>query len=138
MHSIRLRGPWRFEILPFQDFDGKQGELRLPCDWSEVIPSDWPHSNLRVRFCRSFNRPTGITPSDRIDVVISNLPQWESLDPSVSINGQAINGEPHPAGDAWRYEIAERLDAHNELVIQLQLESSGKHPGQVALQSTSV
>jgi hypothetical protein len=84
--------------------------VRLPSDWQSLFGD----RGGRARFSRRFNRPTGLEPGDRIDLVLEG---WGG---SAEI---VLNGEPLGTFDATdgetRIGITELLAAHNRVSILL-------------------
>lgn len=77
MHIIRLRGPWKYEIVQRFAIENHTpspaepaGDIPLPCDWRTVLPEDFAGV---VRFRRWFNSPTGITSEHQILLVIDHV-----------------------------------------------------------------
>ncbi|MFN0018222.1 MAG: hypothetical protein ACKVP0_08190 [Pirellulaceae bacterium] len=111
MHSIRLRGPWEL-YLP-----GSEQPLRIemPATWgalyalcSAAAPLPSP-----ARLVRRFGKPTGLTPEDRLQLVI----QSNAADCQVELNGQRL-GTIAPAATSCSWEVTS-LNPRNELVILL-------------------
>lgn len=91
IHSIRLREPWTSE---------PRGEC--------------------VCWIRTFNWPAGLTPREKVWVVIDELPK----DARVSLNGQALSGN---------LEITKLIGLTNRLEIELPDNGAGEFPFQVRL-----
>lgn len=90
-HRIRLRRPWRHEV-----------------------------EAARARYVRTFNRPSGLTPSTRVMLVVWGLP----LTVVVSLNGQRLTaasisdaGSDDPG--QLRFDLGALLEAHNALMIEV-------------------
>lgn len=73
MHQIRLAGPW--ELTPLEP-PGPSRRIRLPADWAEIAQS----GEQRVRLRRSFHKPTGLEPDDRVFLSMPFRPDAISLD----------------------------------------------------------
>jgi hypothetical protein len=79
MHVIRLRGPWQVEPLarfvPQSDGscvavgDDLPAAVRvtMPADWAATLGADFVG---RVRYSRSFHRPTGLDFGERVFLVV--------------------------------------------------------------------
>ncbi|MDZ4656565.1 MAG: hypothetical protein SH868_03185 [Bythopirellula sp.] len=91
IHSIRLREPWTCEPR-----------------------------GAGVCWIRSFNWPAGLTPREKVWVVIEPLPD----DAQVSLNGQALTGN---------LEITKLIGLTNRLEIELPNGRAGDFPCQVRL-----
>ena len=112
-HYIRLRGPWeidrsgisRFGSTPFESAES----ITLPTGWQTLSERDWARP-LRLR--RRFGRPTSVTDSERVDLVITNAA--EGIE--VLLNGQALSAT-RSADLQWRADVTRLLAARNELLI---------------------
>lgn len=91
VHSIRLREPW-------------QCEARGDC----------------VCWSRSFNWPAGLTPREKVWIVIDNLP----AEARVLLNGLPLDGN---------LEVTRLIRLTNRLEIELPESEEGKFPLQVRL-----
>lgn len=125
LHTIRLHGPWELQPLARTRrlADGAivevAGDLppacrqQIPADWSESLGADF---RGRVRYGRSFGSPTGLSPHDRLHLVIERADAWAEVE---------LNGEPFgkiPAGrQPWRADVTSRLRVRNRLVVTVYL-----------------
>jgi hypothetical protein len=91
IHSIRLREPWQCE--PRED---------------------------GVSWVRTFNWPAGLTPREKVWVVIEPLPAGAR----VSLNGQELAGD---------LEVTRLIEMHNRLEIELPGAAAGELPFSVRL-----
>lgn len=91
IHSIRLREPWQCE----------------PCDGG-------------VCWSRSFNWPAGLTPREKVWVIIDDLPEQAR----VSLNGQPLSGN---------LEITRLIGLTNRLEIEFPSGGAEKFPCQVRI-----
>ena len=111
MHSIRLRGPWEL-YLP-----GSEQPLRIdmPTTWEtlDALCSAAAPLPSPARLVRRFGKPTGLTPEDRLQLVI----QSNGADCQVELNGQRL-GNITPAATSCSYDVTS-LNPRNELVILL-------------------
>ncbi|HEX4142103.1 MAG TPA: hypothetical protein VHY91_01025 [Pirellulales bacterium] len=123
-HVIRLRGPWQYEPLAqwILDAEGTQrtveplppaGRMVMPADWSEPLGRDF---RGRVRFLRSFGRPTRLEPDEQVWLVCDgvDLTGWALL------NGEQLGPLPgfrQPAS----FDVTSRLKERNELAIDVEL-----------------
>ena len=141
MHSIRLRGPWQYQILEKFDDDlaklpqvasEKQpsGELRFPCDWAAPLTR---LSRLELR--RSFNAPTGIG-SSLVAIVVDGLNPAENLNLTMALNHCSI--PPTTSGWSVRFDITTQIQPHNQLVFHITLNPRRTYPGEVTLQISDV
>ena len=97
MHRIHLRGPWQLEPA-----DGSPPvTIRMPLD-AETL------ANLHgtARLIRRFNRPTNLSPNERVFVVLEG---WETA-ARVSVNGVEL---------ATALDITDVLTSHNVLTIEV-------------------
>jgi hypothetical protein len=121
MHTIRLRGPWQLEATKrfVVQADGSYraahddlppaAEAKMPADWSAVLGANFFG---RVRYTRSFNKPTGLDSGERVFLVVEP-PRSEAC---VLLHGQPV-GSVRAGDDAGRFDITERLESHNRLEI---------------------
>ena len=106
-HAIRLRRPWHCEST--------EGGLV----WR-----------------RRFGRPTGLTPGQRVELVIDGLPPAASI----ALNGQLLPDRREEELGRSRFDVTGCLLARNELAIRLPLpqahppSSPGTPPVQVVLE----
>lgn len=91
IHSIRLREPWQCE----------------PCGEG-------------VRWERKFNWPAGLTPRERVWIVVDGLPE----NASVSLNGALLSGD---------LEVTKLISLNNKIEIELRNGSAGELPFQVRI-----
>lgn len=124
-HTIRLRGPWEYTPLARTTLlaDGSRrvdpgplpppGQITMPADWGATLGADF---RGRVAYRRRFGRPTGLTSEDRVDLVITRVDAFGS----VQLNGLAL-GEIADGAGAWRCDVTARLAARNELVVEVEL-----------------
>ncbi len=112
MHSIRLRGPWEL-YLPGQ---GEPQRIEMPATWQTLLAfvGDSPlPSPARLR--RRFGQPTGIAPTDRLQLVIDS----SAATCQVELNGQPL-GSLAPSEQCRSFEVTALLSPRNELLILLQ------------------
>ncbi|QDU55989.1 hypothetical protein [Aeoliella mucimassa] len=119
MHCIRLRGPWRYEVLERQAGDptrSSEGKQQLPADWSSTLGDDFRGT---VRFVRKFHQPTGLETDQQV---------WLSIESLVSSARVTLNDQMLPDCEAgnWRHEVHKLLLPSNELTIEV------THPHQAA------
>jgi hypothetical protein len=109
MHRIHLRGPWQLEPA-----DGSPPvTIRIPLE-----PDALAHLHGPARLIRRFNRPTNLSPNERVFVVLEG---WETA-ARVSVNGVEL-GETLDATDALR--------VHNVLTVDV--DEFGPRMGSVSL-----
>ncbi len=121
MHTIRLRGPWsvepiyRYLLQPDGSYQSTQDDLppagraTMPADWSALFGADFLG---RVRYRRTFNKPTGLESGERVWLVVEPAQSeawviWKS-----DLVGFIYPGEP-----TGRFDITDRLEDHNTLEI---------------------
>ncbi|MBX3412842.1 MAG: hypothetical protein KF708_09155 [Pirellulales bacterium] len=119
-HAMRLAGPWHYEVLKTY-VEGKYqppatpigGTAKLPADWSQELGRDF---RGRVRYTRSFHRPTNLDPHESVWLVI------EGADAAVAVS---LNGEPlgEFAGYALTFErdVTNLLAPNNQLQVDVEL-----------------
>ncbi|QDU93171.1 glycosyl hydrolase 2 galactose-binding domain-containing protein [Lignipirellula cremea] len=127
-HVIRLRGPWRYEALAHtqQLADGSiesqpiapiVGRCQPPCDWEQDLGRAF---RGRVRYERSFNKPTGLSAGDRVDLVIQKVDAFAT----VWLNGQRL-GE-FGGDEAFRRNVVDLLALQNLLAIEIDLPAQAR------------
>jgi hypothetical protein len=126
VHIIRLRGPWQLEpVARFVTRADGGYEVRsddLPAAARAQMPADWgacfgSHSLGRVRYLRTFQRPTGLAPGDKVWLVVEP-PRSRG---AVKLADQAL-GRVEFGGGAGRFDITALLTDRNAL------ESVVEHP----------
>ena len=132
-HSIRLAGPWQYQVLAegCPQAPLHSGDLRLPFPSSftdDVIPHLKPspaeHSKLFVRLQRRFHRPTGLTLATQVWLRLVMDRTAECL-----LNQQRLTPEQQPdafsskagQGDCLACEISRQLRDYNLLEIHVPL-----------------
>ena len=132
MHFIRLRGPWRYEVLerlagdPSLPSEGKQ---KLPADWSATLGTDFRGA---VSYRRTFHQPTGLEPGQEVWLSIESL----TSSAAVTLNGHDLpacpfaaerqDGEPPPP---YRHEVHDLLLPTSELTIDVTHPVDAPEPG---------
>ena len=121
MHIIRLRGPWtveavaRFVPLPDgscrADHDNLPAAARvtMPADWSGVCGADFLG---RVRYRRTFNKPTGLEAGERVFLVVERPRSWGRVELNRKPLGDVSRGD-----SIGRFNITAVLEDHNQLEI---------------------
>lgn len=90
VHRIRLRPPWQSEATPGS-----------------------------VRWQRRFNRPSGLSPTQRVWIVV-----WAVAFPgTATLNGKALGALSGQADTPSAFDVTDLLQAHNRL--ELDLEAAG-------------
>lgn len=124
-HVIRLRGPWQCEPLArtvlradgsVEEVVGEippPGTLRMPSDWGPVCGSGF---RGRVRFTRSFGRPTGLEATDQVQLVFAEIDGTAD----VSLGEHRLGGVEMGAGEA-SFEVRHLLAPRNRLVVVVEL-----------------
>jgi hypothetical protein len=144
MHIIRLRGPWQLEpVARYVARGGGQqcaaddlpapGRAQMPADWSATCGPDFRGV---VRYRRSFQQPTGLTPGDTVRLVVEP-PQSRA---TVRLADQEL-GIVRFNGPPGRFDITRLLADHNQLEIVVEhpapddpSESPGGLVGEVRLE----
>ena len=122
MHTIRLRGPWsveplqRFVLQPDgsyseteHDLPSPMGRVTMPADWSALFGAEFLG---RVRYRRTFNKPTGLESGERVVLVIEPARSEACVMWKGDVLGSVYSGEP-----AGRFDITDRLEDHNAVEI---------------------
>ena len=135
MHTIRLRGPWPVE--PLQRFilqpDGSYsvteddlpppvGRATMPADWSALFGAEFLG---RVRYRRTFNKPTGLESGERVFLVVEPARSEARVMWKGDVLGFVCSGQA-----AGRFDITDRLEDHNTLEIWVD------HPSLDCMRST--
>ncbi|MGB0595225.1 MAG: hypothetical protein ACPGLY_00830 [Rubripirellula sp.] len=102
---MRLRSPWKI--------DRNDGLGLQRCDLPDVIAGTSP-----AEYRRTFNRPTGMVPGQRIWLSVHD---WKGVLESLTINGHAaeVGGNRAPC----QVDISNCLEDHN--LIELRLVAAG-------------
>ena len=117
IHSIRLHGPWKAEVL--EQFGSDTGEsqseqrVTIPADWG-----DWlgPTFRGRVAYHRTFHLPTGLEPDQKVWLVVEQA-DYRAL---AFLNDESIGLLPW--GDPpLRVEVRSQLLEFNQLRIEVEL-----------------
>ena len=136
-HVIRLRGPWRYEILaprgdgsdqsgrshvsPVSDPEGGQhagddrqsGRTTFAANWREKLNVD---GRARVRFRRSFHLPTGLDAGLAVWLVFDGV----RVEAAARLNGVLLGDLAQP-GRRAEFDVTQLLDESNELVVDAEL-----------------
>lgn len=148
MHKIRLRGPWRYEVLARIDAAGERrtddlplpGKQKMPADWSAKLGADFYGV---VRYRRTFHQPTGIEAGQGVWLVVEEVYSRGAI----SLNGQSLaearrRSAVAGGSDVVRVEIAPLLSPTNELIIDVEHspgdEGIGGLTGEVRLEIQTV
>lgn len=125
LHVIRLRGPWEYEPLArsVRREEGTVGEtaidlpppgrIQMPADWGGTLGAEF---RGRVRYRRRFGRPTGLTPHERVWLVLEGVDAMGD----VFFGGMRL-GQVHAASGAARFDITALVQERNELVVEVEL-----------------
>jgi hypothetical protein len=89
----------------------------MPSDWGDTLGADF---RGRVLYTRSFGRPTGLTASECVDLVIEQVDAFGSC----SLNGQPL-GKIELGAGALCVEITKLLRPRNVLEIEVELPQVG-------------
>jgi hypothetical protein len=107
----------RFVLQPDGTYQSNRDDLppsarvTMPADWSATLGPDFLG---RVQYSRKFNKPTGLYLGERVFLVVE--PQRSEA--SVTWKGDPL-GFVCPGGPAGRFDITERLEDYNEVVIMV-------------------
>ena len=113
MHSIRLRGPWEL-YLPGK---AEPQRIEMPATWQTLLAltSQAPLPSP-ARLLRRFGQPTGITPTDRLQLVIES----SAAACQVELNDQPL-GSIAPSEQFRSFDVTALVRPRNELQIMLQI-----------------
>ena len=114
MHTIRLRGPWEYQVL----FDDKQpdvkdlpsGRINAPIRWRELHGADFQG---HVCYQRSFNLPTGLSDSTVIRLHVGDVELVGIL-----LNGNALTDQEN---GSMKSNLRSMLEPANRLELKIQL-----------------
>ncbi len=136
-HLIRLRGPWEVQWLSpagdVRDFSAPEvRRVKLPADWQDLFGA-LPGT---ARFTRRFQQPTGLSPDDRVLIVLDQVGGPVEL----SLNGTRVPPCPttppsdqvsHQELDQLRFDVTDPLQATNLLTLDVSFDptAQGHVPG---------
>lgn len=124
-HVIRLRGPWHYRALArtvlLEDGTPAEEPGDLPPPGRTKMPSDWgdslgPDFRGRVRYSRSFHRPTGLDHGQRVELLVDQVDAWGQ----VTLNGHYL-GEVRTMAGPGRFDVTDKLLDRNELIVEVEL-----------------
>lgn len=107
-HSIRLLGPWQLGAGSSQD------RVDIPADLTQLVSPD-----ETATLHRRFNRPTGLSSSDRVRIELILTGELKS----VEINGQVV--KPTLATSTVTYDVSEWLQPNNGLTVTIRRPGDG-------------
>jgi hypothetical protein len=121
LHTIRLRGPWQLEPIARFVVRSDGGYVieanNLPASARATMPADWsaslgPEFLGRVRYVRTFQKPTGLETAERV---------WLVVEPPRSLGRVRLAdvelGTVEFGGPSGRFEITSLLADRNTLEI---------------------
>ncbi len=118
-HSIRLIGPWNYEVVARSGGGPVAAATRLPSAGRVKMPTDWGDTlgdgfRGRVRYVRKFNRPTGL---------VEGITVWLAVDQVDAFGTVALNRRVlgPVATEPKKFEIGDLLQAHNSIEIEVEL-----------------
>ena len=136
MHTIRLRGPWqvepvaRFVLQPdgtYRPVDGRLAAGGAGDDAGGLVRQSLGADFLgRVRYRRTFQKPTGLESGERVWLVVEP-PRSRGVHHAERQAARIRRIRAKPAG---RFDITDRLEDHNRLEIVVE------HPALDAMRST--
>ncbi len=106
-HIIRLRGPW--EVVVESASDARSVRIHMPATWNQLAAAG---IHGETQFRRRFHLPTGLSPSQRVDLVIATA----SVSGSVLLNSESL-GSLKPGSTESRFEVSDKLRPVNRLEI---------------------
>ncbi|MDB5387831.1 MAG: glycoside hydrolase family 2 sugar binding protein [Planctomycetaceae bacterium] len=130
MHRIQLKGPWEYQPLvgleatvdvrslspgdasavSIDQHLPPPGTVKFPASWNEFL-GDFRGT---VQFRRPFNRPTNLSPSEQVNLVLEGVGGAAE----VRLNGQLLGCVADSEGSS-RFEITPHLRPHNDLRISI-------------------
>lgn len=129
VHKMTLRGPWELQWLESADepqpakVDSSQPlRVKMPSDWQ----SQFGDQAGTVSFKRHFHKPTNLDDNESVFVVLTGFGGHGTA----SLNGDSL-GEFQDGSGPVEFEITNRMDPSNQLVLELEFDpgSSGNSPG---------
>ena len=128
MHAIRLRQPWHAQWC-FSELHAPDATANLPLS-SQPPSAGFPHRTACYR--RSFNRPTGLIPSQVVAIVLRQVGVREGgvknqRGASGHVGAIKLNAQTLvliDKGDRIEAEISQQLEPFNQLEIVCQLSDS--------------
>jgi hypothetical protein len=121
IHIIRLRGPWQVEPLKrfvlqadgtYKPEDGglpASRRMTMPADWTDFLGAQFLG---RVRYRRTFNKPTGLDSGERVWLVVEPA----RSEACIVWKGDLV-GHVWPGESTKRFDVTDRLEPHNEVEI---------------------
>jgi len=133
MHTIRLRGPWRYRLAsPAQRAEAaaqrpaalgqREPAVRLPAPFSAIAGAGFRGSAV---LARRFNRPTGLESDDRVLLSIGPAAVAGRLWINDSFLGDIASDS------AATYDITPRLQLSNELRVELIVDGDPEPTGSI-------
>ena len=121
MHTIRLRGPWRYLFLSLILPDGSLVDEadQLPPAGKLSIPGNtpWdPDYRGRVQLARRFHLPTGLVPDQQVTLVV----EWPGCEAEISLNGKLLGKLPSVNGLS-RFSVGSLLQPRNEVLVAAEI-----------------
>ena len=131
IHTIRLHGPWDAKVLAVFDQQGKVGQerrVKIPSHWGDWLGVDFCG---KVEYRRSFNRPTGLEPDQRVWLVVEQV----DFHGDVFLNDQPIGSLTFGENPdrPFRVEVGESLKLSNVLRIEIQVSADSDRTHRVGL-----
>ncbi len=123
MHTIRLRGPWKYH--PATSAPSHQKTLKLPADWATVADPN-ATAPQPFTFRRTFQSPSGIEEGDSVILAIHDLPNAH-----VELNGSTV-GQTEQS-QSVQFAIGDHLQLRNELKVTLPLQADQPRPAEIEI-----
>ncbi|MDZ4818925.1 MAG: hypothetical protein SGJ20_08140 [Planctomycetota bacterium] len=124
VHSIRLRGPWEYQVLARStddevgSFDAvlpsgelPAGKVHMPCDWGESLGADFRGT---VCYTRRFGCPTGVETHQRVWLILDGVRDRAS----VCLNGQPL-GDIIESTQPLEVDVTGLLNERNMLEVEV-------------------
>lgn len=123
-HAIRLRGPWDYRVLArfVQLPSGSNcedtaslpapGRIGMPADWGASLGADF---RGRVLYARSFHKPTGLGPADRVALVFERV----DFVATVRLNSRTM-GEIRWEQGRSEFDVTAGLARSNQLEVEIE------------------
>jgi hypothetical protein len=137
-HTIRLRGPWQLQAVArfVARSDGHFEVVHddLPTSTRATMPADWsesfgPRFLGRVRYVRTFQKPTGLDAGERVWLVVEPPRSLGTVRLANQMLGTVRIDEP-----AGRFDITSLLADRNtlEIVVEHPMLDEQYHPTDAA------
>lgn len=113
VHTIRLHGPWNV-LSASSSPKHLPSKVKLPNGWAAFFERIHPEGlqKKEIRLERRFGYPTGISPDQKIWLVLKT----KGISASVSLNDQTVGTLND---DCMRYDVSNLLQPRNGLLLAI-------------------